>query len=170
MPGSKDIKADKKKEVTPVGELIKHEGYRRDPYLDTKEILTGGIGHRFTKKDYDNFKPEWSAKKKDAYWAERFEEDIANASKQASGIMSDYDINNEEVKPVLINMIFNMGATSVRGFKDFLGALKENRIDDAVKEMYINGKGDGPSDWLLDVGKNRIDDLAKRLKDAYKVI
>lgn len=164
----KDIKADKKKRVTAEGWLIKDEGYRRNPYTDTEGFLTGGIGHKFTKEDYKNFKPEWSDKKKDAYWAERFEEDLITATSGALDIMESKDIPyNPEVKDVLVNMIFNMGKTGVLRFTNFLSALSKGDVDTAIKEMKTNKKGDGPSKWYTQVGE-RVDRLASRLKDAYE--
>jgi len=142
-----------------------HEGYRINPYKDTEGYLTGGIGHKFTKKDFQEWDPNWDVDTKKAYWKDRFVEDIDTAYNQAKKIQKEFNIDdtNEIVTAVLTDMVFNLGAGGVRGFPNFLKALSKKDKARAVKEMKTNSKG-GKSLWYKQVGR-RVDDLAKLIEE-----
>lgn len=160
------LEADKSKQLTPVGKIMKHEGYRTEPYKDTEGYLTGGTGHKMTAEDMRNFDTNWSDDEKNNYWADRFEEDYAKASTGAVRLMAKNGIkDNPIVEGVLVNMIFNMGENGVSKFKNFLTALSNEQPDEAVKEMKTSSSG-GKSKWYRQVG-GRVDELANEIKDAF---
>jgi GH24 family phage-related lysozyme (muramidase) len=166
------IKADKKKINTPASSnssileaLIDHEGYEREPYEDTKKYLTGGIGHKFTQDDFDNFNYDWSDKEKDAYWTQKFDEDYLTASRSANRIMEERGIEpNDAIREVLVDMVFNMGEKGVNKFPSFLKALADKDPERAVFEMKTGKDGKTKSEWYQQTGR-RVDNLAKRVED-----
>jgi GH24 family phage-related lysozyme (muramidase) len=150
-----------------VKKIIEHEGYRLDPYTDTTGHITGGIGHKFTEEDFQNFNTSWSDEEKAEYWKEKFREDFAKASRHAVAIANQHDINlNDEKMYVLTDMVFNLGPTGVKGFKNFLADLSQDNIDGAIQEMkYTSKESDTHSKWYKQV-PNRVDSLAEILRKA----
>jgi GH24 family phage-related lysozyme (muramidase) len=142
-----------------------HEGYRLNPYKDTEDYLTGGIGHKFTKKDFQEWNPNWDVDTKKLYWKDRFVEDVDRAYTQAKKIQKEFNIDdsNEVVTTVLTDMVFNLGAEGVRGFPKFLKALSNRDKIGAIREMKIGSNG-GKSLWYKQVGR-RVDDLAKLIEE-----
>jgi GH24 family phage-related lysozyme (muramidase) len=153
-----------------ISKVIEHEGFRVDPYVDTEGYLTGGIGHKFTKEDIKNFDENWSREEKMKYWEERFYEDLSRAQSQAGKLIQSYGIEDTPVKRyVLTDMIFNLGATGVSKFENFLTDLSEGNIEGAIKEMKQKSKDNpSPSKWYKQV-PNRVDSLADILRshDEY---
>ena len=158
--------------------IIEDEGFRLNPYKDTRGFITGGIGHKFTKEDFKNWNPNWSEEEKYAYWMKRFKEDYSLASRAAIKTMIKYNIEpNEKTQYVLTNMIFNMGVTNVaggvkkdgtvvRGFKNFLADLSKGDIEGAIIEMKRRNKNSAePSAWYTQV-PNRVEGLIKILRSA----
>ncbi len=68
----------------------------------------------------------------------------------------DWDGLNAERQSVLINMCYNLGYQSLKGFKNTLKAIKERRFTDAANLML-------QSKWAKQVGK-RAERLALRMK------
>lgn len=184
--GIPNIEAEEKKRVFnfPAPEvqdwamrkILEHEGFRLNPYKDTEGHITGGIGHKFTREDFQNFRPEWPTEKKYEYWMERFKEDYARASRAAIKIMLKHGIEpNETIQYVLTDMVFNMGplavggginrkGENVKGFKNFLADLREGNIEGAILEMKRkNKKSEEPSKWYSQV-PNRVESLIKILR------
>lgn len=121
-------------------ELIKHEDYRSEPYLDVNGNVTGGVGHLFTELDYKRFDPNWDKETKDKYWVERFQEDMLTSALDVSKLVANWETKpNKEQREILINMRFNMGNTGLRKFKNMIKALSKGDKDTAADEM-INSK------------------------------
>lgn len=158
------IEADKKKKKTTVGQIIEHEGFRLDPYKDTLGYLTGGIGHKMSQADIEEFDPNWDEDTKYSYWIDKFEQDHSNAVKQAAQIMDEKGIEpNRAVNGVLVDMVFNLGAKGVRGFSSFLQALADKDAEKAEYEMKHRSDG-SKGLWYSQVGK-RVDNLAEIIRD-----
>jgi GH24 family phage-related lysozyme (muramidase) len=64
-----------------------------------------------------------------------------------------YDKQNEARQAVLENMMFNLGATKLAGFKNFLKHMELQQYEDAVEHMQA-------SKWWGQVGK-RAKELAQ---------
>lgn len=136
----KTIEADKKKEMTAVGDLIKSEGYRRDVYKDTVGKLTGGVGHLITEKDIKEFDPSWSDEQKDEYWSMKFKEDLERTEKIVQDLIKEKNLQvGKEQYEVLIEMAFNLGPNRFKGFKEMLKGLATGDYEKAADEM-INSK------------------------------
>ena len=147
--------------------IIEHEGFRPDPYTDSLGFITGGIGHKFTKSDFDNFDPKWSREEKMQYWSERFEEDYERAKMGAIKIGNQYGIDmTPEKLYVLTDMNFNLGTAGVKKFKNFLSDLGKNDIEGAILEMkQVSKDNPKPSKWYKQV-PNRVESLVEILRSS----
>ena len=117
-------------------ELKQHEGYRRNPYRDTKGKWTGGYGHLMLLKDHDDFNENWSDDWKDSYWAEHFLNDVISATEDIVALVQELDTRpTASCQEVLINMRFNLGDAGLRKFKGMLGALSDGNVSKAADEM-----------------------------------
>lgn len=110
----------KDKDFTTQGKSLtkSYEGYRSRMYLDSKGYLTGGYGSRLMRdKEYSK-----------EIWDLIFEWDYFNAER-------DYEKLNLNLDPirklVLIDLIFNMGLSTVQTFHNMLFALSQNNYKSA---------------------------------------
>lgn len=149
-------------------QLIEHEGYRLNPYTDTRGFITGGIGHKFTKEDFDNFDPKWDEDKKSEYWAERFEEDLARSKTAAVAYAIKHDIPQDPKNIyVLTDMAFNLGKKGLSKFERFGKNLGAGDIENAILEMKQRSVDDPtPSKWYTQVPE-RVDSLAEILRSSH---
>ena len=147
--------------------VIEHEGYRIEPYTDSKGYITGGIGHKFTKKDFETFDNRWPRSKKEEYWRKCFEEDYARAEQAALAMIERYKIiKTENILCVLIDMAFNLGHIGLSKFDNFLQDLAKGDIEGAIREMkYVNKTSDELSPWYKQV-PNRVNDLISILRSS----
>lgn len=146
-------------------DIRKEEGYSINPYIDSLGNLTGGVGHKFTERDYKRWEDSWDDKRKKEYWAQRFKEDVSRSEKHALKVIEKYNISPDPIiKEVLIHMVFNLGEGGILKFPKFLKALKDKDIDKAILEMKTSKDGK-KSKWYVQV-PNRVDRLANRLEMA----
>lgn len=145
--------------------IIEHEGFRLNPYKDTQGYVTGGIGHKFTKEDFQSWDPSWSEEEKREYWLKKFKEDYARASRIAIAMSTKYDIDpREDYMYVLTDMAFNLGPTGLSKFKNFLTDLSNDNVEGAIAEMKRTSKFKAePSKWYKQVPK-RVDALVDILR------
>lgn len=151
-----------------VKKIIQHEGFRVDPYTDTMGYITGGVGHKFTKDDFDNFNPNWTREEKMKYWEERFFEDLASAEQTARRLAARHNIrlDDEKILYVLTDMAFNLGANGLSKFGNFLKALGQGDIEWAILEMkQVSKDNPTPSRWYRQV-PNRVDSLIEILRST----
>lgn len=152
-----------------LNQLVEHEGYRINPYVDTEGYTTGGIGHKFTEEDYLQWDPQWSDKEKEKFWTEKFHQDYQKASRQSVALMLEHGITpGKKERALLTDMVFNLGYEGAKKFDKMLKALsdvkkdkkdKEKHKAKAIKEMKRNEADDGPSKWYTQVPE-RVDALA----------
>lgn len=99
-----------------------HEGFRPYVYVDSEGYLTGGYGHAFlagSRISHDV--------------AELlFKEDFEDAVKKYEKLDLELDTVR---KGVVIEMIYQLGLSGVRGFKKMLNYLKINNYEKAAEEM-----------------------------------
>lgn len=119
-------------------QLIKHEGLRLQPYLDTVGKWTIGVGRNLS----DNGISESEA-------LLMLRNDIATAERE---LMSQSWFNALDAvrKDVMINMCFNIGLTRLLGFKNMIAALTVHDYDKAATEML-------DSKWARQVGNRAIE-------------
>lgn len=121
------------------------EGKRRKPYVDTRGRMTIGIGRNLTDKGL-------SAAEINIL----FDNDVAEAELGARAIFHTFDQLTENRKAVLVNMVFNMGASVFSGFHATIVAVESGDFSGAAERML-------QSRWASQVG-----DRAKRLADLMK--
>lgn len=115
-------------------DLIRHEGYIREIYLDSEGYPTFGVGHLVTEVD-----PEFTWPVGTPVTDERilsaFEEDFLDALEDAESLVESLYNQPDAVIRVLVNMAFNIGRTRLRGFKNMLAAVENKDYDRAADEM-----------------------------------
>lgn len=117
--------------------LIRHEGLRFYPYVDTVGKTTIGVGHNLDDKGISK-----------SVAMVMLKEDIESAIEDSVkwlGVDGYYGLNNAR-KMVVVNMMFNMGLPTMSDFVKFKSALKSGDFDEAAKQMK-------DSTWYTQVGK-----------------
>ena len=126
--------------------IRKHEGTVYHLYLDSRGVLTGGVGHAFLLGSELN--PDIVEK--------LFYQDLTVA-------YSDYKVFgfSEKLsgprKAVIIDMLFNLGFSKFIKFERMIDAINRDDCDEVVKEML-------DSRWASQVG-NRAEELAMMYYD-----
>ena len=104
--------------------LIKHEGYKKKPYKDTVGKLTIGVGRNLSDNGLTDDEIDYI-----------LNNDIKRCERELISIFSNYLTFPDNVKMVLVDMIFNLGMTRFLGFKNFIRAIEEMNLPLAQKEM-----------------------------------
>jgi lysozyme len=126
--------------------LVRREGRRNKPYVDTVGKITIGIGWNLT----DNGLP-------DHIIDELFRISVAEAVKDAEKIPVYFKLNAAR-KTVLIDMVFNMGLQKVLGFRNTLDKMNRGDFVGASQGML-------QSLWATQVGQ-RADELAEIMRSG----
>jgi len=126
------IKEDLKKQ------LMRHEGLRLHPYRCTEGYLTIGVGRNL----------DGGISEKEAMMF--LENDLQECEAELNRVMPWWTEQPQEIQQVLLNMIFNLGAPSLMGFRKFLTFLQEKQYDTAATEML-------DSKWSKQVGSRSIE-------------
>jgi lysozyme len=125
-------------------QLIKHEGMRLFPYVDTVGKVTIGVGHNLTDRGLNS-----------TVVTQLLNDDIYVAVREISKF-SWYPLLNEVRQRALIDMMFNIGAVRFREFKHMIDALEKENFDEAAHQML-------ESKWAEQVGI-RANTLANMVK------
>jgi len=143
--------------------LREHEGYRHTAYYDTRGNPTIGIGFNLMKNGAKPRIESLGLNYKDVLNKEvsltdeqintLFEYDLLIATSDAISFLPNLVEQPDEVKIVIIDMVFNMGLTRLNKFKRFRQALFDEKYGTAVIEMK-------DSKWYHQVG-NRSKNLVK---------
>jgi lysozyme len=136
-----------------VQDLRRDEGVRYVPYEDTMGIPTVGVGHNLRASPLQS---GWTYPLTDAQVDQLLLCDITN-------VFSDLDRNlpwwrdlNDVRMRVLANMMFNLGASKLLGFKNTLTAVRQGRYIDAANGMLNSA-------WA-----SQVKDRAIRLADMMR--
>lgn len=100
-----------------------HEGKRNTPYLDSRGVLTVGYGRNLRDVPFSDRTIEVM-----------FENDFKRAKEAAESFFV-YPALSDARRGVLIEMIFQMGASKVAEFSNFLDAVEEEDWQRAHDEM-----------------------------------
>jgi lysozyme len=103
--------------------IIKHENLKLKPYKDSVGKLTIGVGR--------NLEDVGISKNEALYLLEN---DIKRSEKELKEIFENFDELPEQVKIVLIDMIFNLGKSRFLKFKKMIKAIKEEDFKRAAEE------------------------------------
>jgi len=138
-------------------DLIRHEGYVTEIYLDSENLETFGIGHLVTEEDMEFTWPIGTPITDDRI-LDVFHIDCGEAVEDANCVTNDLYSHPDDVVRVLVNMAFNLGRTRLSKFKKMLAHIEEKNYLMAANEM-INSK------WYRQV-KTRGVELVNIMKDA----
>lgn len=117
--------------------LIKQEGVRKKPYECSLNHLTIGVGHLMSNgmpPDIDNHL------KQKGYITDEMidtllEADIRHTVADARALFDNYDTYSENRKNGLASWVFQLGYRGVKGFKNSVKAVNEERWGDAAHLM-----------------------------------
>ena len=109
-----------------------HEGYRNRVYLDSLGKRTVGVGHLCVEDFWEDNK-EYEEK----FLLTILEHDLKSAIKSAERLCSDCPDLDDLAKETIIEMVFQLGETGVKKFRNMWKALQKNppQYDVAATEM-----------------------------------
>ena len=128
-----------------VQQLMRHEGFRQFPYKDTVGKLTIGVGRNLDDVGISEDEA-----------AHLLENDILVARNELLFAFPAFSQMQPVRQDALTNMVFNMGITRFKGFKNMIAALVEQNYQLAADEML-------DSKWARQVG-SRADELAYQMR------
>jgi len=131
----------------------KHEGYRNKVYLDTLGKRTVGVGHLCVEDFWEDDKEY-----EESFLMEILQKDLQEAIRGAKELMNEHgcaDID-ERAEEIIIEMVFQLGRTGVKKFRNMWKALSEHNYIGASFEML-------DSKWAKQT-PNRAKDMADQMK------
>ena len=132
--------------------IKKNEGFSLTPYKDQLGFYTIGYGHLIKKNERKYFSYKYNRK----HFENIFKKDFDKALKQYNLLFFDKKFKTKE-KELLVEMIFQLGASGVLKFKKMLFYLKNKKKYMTCFEMMN-------SLWYRQTPK-RVDDLIKNFKN-----
>ena len=131
----------------------KHEGYRNKVYLDTLGKRTVGVGHLCVEDFWEDDKEY-----EEPFLMEILQKDLQEAIRGAKELMDEHgcaDID-ERAEEIIIEMVFQLGRTGVKKFRNMWKALSEQNYIGASYEML-------DSKWAKQT-PNRAKSMADQMK------
>ena len=131
----------------------RHEGYRNKVYLDTLGKRTVGAGHLCVEDFWEDDKEY-----EESFLMEILQKDLQEAIRGAKELMDEHgcaDID-ERAEEIIIEMVFQLGRTGVKKFRNMWKALSEHNYIGASFEML-------DSKWAKQT-PNRAKDMADQMK------
>ena len=138
-------------------DLIRHEGYVAEIYLDSENLPTFGIGHLVTENDMEYTWPVGTPVT-DERILDVFHADCDVAYSDACALVLNFAGQSIDAQRVIVNMAFNLGRNRLGQFKKFLAAVNEGKYDKAADEMI-------DSKWYHQVGR-RSKELVEIMRGA----
>ena len=137
--------------------LIRDEGVVYKIYSDPLGYPTFGVGHLITDRDIEHGQPIGVPVSDNRVW-ECFEADVDIAISECKMLYGDYSFAKfpEEVKEILVNMMFNLGRTKLSKFRK----MNKHLINHNWKRAAEEGRD---SLWYQQV-TNRAERLMSRLE------
>lgn len=130
--------------------LLRHEGLRAIPYLDSVGVWTVGVGHNMTRP--------LSA----SAIRHILTDDIRDATNDLHHAFNWFAELDDDRQAAMINLCFNLGLHRLRGFVKFLAAMELGNYETAAKELL-------DSLWATQVGKDRSTDIANLIRGMEKI-
>lgn len=144
-------------DFTVQNQIIADEGCINVVYHDHLGNATVGIGHLITEKDKE-YGSEVGTPVDAGRISELFNSDFEQSKKDCVALYETFDSLPDEVRSVLINMMFNLGYTKMRKFVKMNAAISSKDWREAAKE----GRD---SRWYNQV-TNRAERLMRRLENV----
>jgi lysozyme len=125
--------------------IEQHEGRRKSMYLDSKGIMTVGVGFNLEEKsarqrieslgvDYDDL-CAMRTSLTDAQIDELFSDDLDTGIADAVSRVPDFWNQPDDVQVAMVDMIFNLGGPGFSAFHKLIAALEVNDYLTAAAEM-----------------------------------
>tara|TARA_R110000803_G_scaffold49198_1_gene102248 strand:+ start:597 stop:1052 length:456 start_codon:yes stop_codon:yes gene_type:complete len=126
-------------------DLVRHEGYVTEIYLDSENLPTFGIGHLVTEDDMEY---TWTVGTSvtDERILQVFNDDCNDAYTDACALFLNFTSHPQDVQSVCVNMAFNLGRSRLSKFKKMVTAVNEGNYAKAADEMT-------DSKWYRQVGR-----------------
>jgi len=141
-------------------DLIRHEGYVTEIYLDSENLPTFGIGHLVTEADMEHSWPVGTPVT-DERILDVFAKDCEAAYSDACAIFMNLDSHPMDCQRVCVNMAFNLGRNRLSKFKNMIRYVNEGNYVMAANEMI-------DSKWYRQV-KTRGVELVDMMKEVKAV-
>ena len=138
-------------------DLIRHEGYVAEIYLDSEHLPTFGIGHLVTEVDPEHTWPVGTPVT-DERILSAFLTDFNEAYDDACAVFQDLEQHPDDVIRVCVNMAFNLGRTRLGKFKNMVAAVNAQDYPKAADEMM-------DSKWYGQVGR-RSKELVELMRES----
>ena len=116
-------------------ELEADEGCVMEIYEDELGLKTCGVGH-LLRPDDPEFEMEVGTPVSEERVAELFAKDIAWTITDCQKLLPEFDDLPGEVRLIIANMMYNMGANRMAGFRKFLTAIEDADWQSAAFEMH----------------------------------
>ena len=138
-------------------DLVRHEGYVTEIYLDSENLPTFGIGHMVTETDMEYTWPVGTPVT-DERILQVFHDDCQIAVEDAEKLVDNLYDHPDDVIRVLVNMVFNLGRPRLSKFKNMLAAVEAKDYVKSAEEMI-------DSKWYRQVGR-RSEELVEIMRGA----
>jgi len=115
-------------------ELMADEGCVMKIYKDHLGLKTVGIGHLCRESDPE-FDMEVGAPVSEERVMELFDKDMSWTFRDCIRLLPEFNDLPDEVRLIVANMMFNLGASRLAGFKKFLAAIEKEDWNSAADEM-----------------------------------
>ncbi len=130
-----------------ISRLVEHEGMKKFAYQDSMGYTTVGIGRCLDSRVGKGLSVD------ECFFLLR--NDIADFKSQLAKY--DWFVMQDEVRQLaLVELAFNMGLEHLIGFVHMIDALKRKSFAEAARDLLA-------SQWAVQVGNNRSQDLAYRI-------
>ena len=146
-------------------QLVKHEGYKKHIYKDTKGIPTIGIGFNLNDKNNQRILAKYGISNhelrnglSDMEIRQLYNDTVQIAIKNAKHFAPNFDSLPSNAQLALIDLSFNLGANKLNEFKNLKHAVANKNFHAAAAALK-------DSKWYRQVG-NRGIDLVNQLKNA----
>jgi len=146
--------------------LARHEGYRANPYKDSRGVLTVGIGFNLERPNAGALLEAEGISLKEVVARRRpitkeeawrlAANDLEAAADDAARLFPNFDSLPRGVQEVLVNMAFNLGGGGLAKFKKMRAAVAEGDFRRAADEML-------DSRWAGQVGGRAVE-LAEQMR------
>jgi lysozyme len=132
----------------------KHEGYKNHVYLDTRNKRTVGVGHLCVEDFWEDGK-EYDEK----FLMDTLQKDLQGSIDGAEDLCKGLKIS-DDAKIIIIEMIFQLGKTGVKKFRNMWKALQQDppQYDVAATEML-------DSRWAKQT-PNRAKEMSDHMRDC----
>jgi lysozyme len=133
-------------------QVIRHEGKKNKPYLDTKGKLTIGVGRNLTDRGLSDDEIMFL-----------LTNDLMDCAADLHMAFDWFESLDEVRTDVMLELCFNMGLTTLLEFEKMLAAMARKDYKTAAKELL-------DSQWRKDVGPTRSNVLANQLRTGKRLL